>query len=133
MISNNQPKKLVLPATTNLPFVDFDSQTGVFIIKGRSFSENALPFYEQINAWVEAYLSTKPTSTYLTIAFQYLNTSSGVQIYSFLKTLHQSKVEGNSLTVIWGYEDDDDDLQQVGADFSSALGLPFEFKVVEFE
>ena len=32
-----------------------------------------------------------------------------------------------------GYEDDDDDLQQVGADFSSALGLPFEFKVVEFE
>ena len=133
MDANNENNRLIIEATNNLPFVDFNNNTGIVIIKGRSYSENAYTFYSRLNKWANDYLLSKPKSTHITLAFQYLNTSSGVQVFNFIRNIQQSKNYGNSLTIVWGYEEDDDDLLQLGQDFSTALQLPFEFKLVEFD
>ncbi len=133
MDANNENNRLIIEATNNLPFVDFNNNTGIVIIKGRSYSENAYTFYSRLNKWANDYLLSKPKSTHITLAFQYLNTSSGVQVFNFIRNMQQSKSYGDLLTVEWGYEEDDDDLLQLGQDFSTALQLPFEFKVVEFD
>ena len=132
MDANNENNRLIIEATNNLPFVDFNNNSGIVIIKGRSYSENAYTFYSRLNKWANDYLLSKPKSTHITLAFQYLNTSSGVQVFNFIRNMQQSKSYGDLLTVEWGYEEDDDDLLQLGQDFSTALQLPFEFKVVEF-
>lgn len=133
MDANNENNRLIIEATNNLPYVDFNNNTGIVIIKGRSYSENAYTFYSRLNKWANDYLLSKPKSTHITLAFQYLNTSSGVQVFNFIRNMQQSKSYGDLLTVEWGYEEDDDDLLQLGQDFSTALQLPFEFKVVEFD
>ena len=133
MDANNENNRLIIEATNNLPFVDFNNNTGIVIIKGRSYSENAYTFYSRLNKWANDYLLSKPKSTHITLAFQYLNTSSGVQVFNFIRNMQQSKSYGDLLTVEWGYEEDDDDLLQLGQDFSTALQLPFEFKLVEFD
>ncbi len=133
MDANTIQNRLVIESTPNLPYVDFNNQTGTIFIKGRSYSENAYTFYSRLNKWANNYLLSKPKSTHITLAFQYLNTSSGVQVFNFVRNIQQSKSYGDSLTVVWGYEEDDDDLLQLGQDFSTALQLPFEFKLVEFD
>ncbi len=132
MLTLEQRRNLSIPATPNLPMVDFDREANVLIIKGRSFPENATIFYYRLFEWVDYYLLTKPVHTTLNLSFQYLHTGSGVQVYNLIKRLLESEQTGNTVIINWFYEEDDEDLRQVGIDFSSVLRKPFNYNICEF-
>lgn len=121
----NSIKYYLSPSKTT-PTVTIQNDT--FSISGRSSPENAQAFYEP--------LITKAKSTLADSTFQvdlnltYINTSSSKHLFVLLNQLGDDK---DRMKVVWNYEEDDEDMLEMGEDFSDMLGIPFEFKETRFE
>lgn len=121
-------EKLVIKETSLSTYIEFDNKTKVLVMRGHTVPANAHTFFIPIIKWTEEYLKSNPIKTTLNISFEYLHTSAGKQVFELIKLLNES---GNSITVNWYYEEDDDDMMQLGMDFSSVLGMQFNFATFE--
>lgn len=62
-----------------------------------------------------------------TFDFVYFNTSTSKCLYEILKKAKSYQIAGNEVDINWFYEEDDDDMKEVGEDFADLLDLPFHF------
>jgi hypothetical protein len=112
----------VIEATRSTPEVEMDSE-GRFIIRGRSVIENTSVFYNPIIEWLKKAECEKMA---VEVKLEYLNTSSAKQLLSLLKV-----VAGNAffktISIKWFYEENDEDMLDMGKDYESLIHLPFEF------
>jgi hypothetical protein len=53
------------------PFIDFDSKTGVFELKGKSIPENSVAFYKPLLEWLDNYCASPNVSTVLNFQLDY--------------------------------------------------------------
>jgi hypothetical protein len=116
---------LLIEKSPNTPTIYFDDEKNIFTLSGKSFPEHAINFYSN----VEEILLNLLKNNKLTISFEleYINTSSSKCIYNILRKIDLTK---NVETIIWGYEEDDEDLKELGEYYSEALNLNFTFKTV---
>jgi len=114
---------LQIEKTSNKPEVKLDFENGILDIKGRSYPEYPELFYKSI----EDGLDKVTTSTIiLTLDFEYLNTSSTKCILNLLKICKEN-FKTKDIKVIWIYDEDDDDIKEVGEDFSDLTNIGFKF------
>ena len=115
-------KLLNISATNNTPMVSLDTE-GKMVIQGRSYNDDATNFYGPVIDWIKGFSSQK---LILEIRLEYLNKSSLNQIYYLLKS-----VKGNEkiikATIQWYYEDDDEEMLDIGKTFESQISIPFKF------
>jgi hypothetical protein len=123
-------KSLSLAPTSNTPFVSFDAAAGNIELKGRSTPENSVEFYEPIMTWLENYVQSPQECTTVEIKFEYFNTSSSKCILDVFKRLSVLQKSGKQLVVNWYYEEDDEDMQEAGEDYSDILGIAFNIKQI---
>jgi hypothetical protein len=127
-------ENLKMEGTFKSPALDFNAQTGVFEIKGRSLPENAIEVYEPVFKWLEDYIKSPATSTTINVSLEYFNTSSSKLIFELFRKFEQLKSAGNNVKVNWYYELDDPDLREEGETFADLLKLPIELiGVQEFD
>ncbi len=124
-------ENLVINTKENLALISFDKDAKVLVMKGHSLPENSYYFFLPILEWTEKYLKTLPDNTTLSIAFEYLHTGATKQIFELMRMLKKSEENGNSITINWYYEEDDDDMKDLGKQFSSALDIKFNFDQFE--
>jgi hypothetical protein len=120
---------IIIEGTPKTPAVRFDSQQGIFEIKGRSIPENSVEFYKPIIDWLEAYKDEPLQKTVVDVKLEYFNTSSSkciLDVFKKLETIHKAK---NSVEVNWYYEEDDEDMLEAGEDYESIIRMPF--KMIE--
>lgn len=122
---------LVLEGTRRSPSVDFNHQSGVLKLLGRSIPENAIEFYKPLNEWLDAYASAPRPKTTLIVQLEYFNTSSSKCILDLFKRLEQLRDVGNEVEVLWHYEQDDEDMLEAGEDYQGIIKLPFRMIEVE--
>jgi hypothetical protein len=103
------------------------SPEGIIKIKGRALSVNNSEFPEQIMNGFNAYLSNPPDSTDVIIAFEYLNSFSAKIIVSILKNISKRILRPKKLAIRWYYEEDDDDMLELGKYISEVDKIPIEF------
>jgi hypothetical protein len=115
----------ILP-THNTPEVIF-SPNGIIKIKGRALSINKTEFPEQIMNGFEAYLSNPPDTTDVIIAFEYLNSFNAKTFVSILKKLSQAILQPKKLAIRWYYEEDDEDMLELGKYISEIYAISMEF------
>jgi hypothetical protein len=115
----------ILP-THNTPEVIL-SPEGIIKIKGRALSANNAEFPEQIMNGFETYLSNPPDTTNVIIAFEYLNSFCAKIIVSFLRKLSQAIQQPKKLAIQWYYEEDDEDMLELGKSISEIHNMPIEF------
>ncbi len=115
-------------STHNTPEVLF-SPEGIIKIKGRALSADNTEFPEQIMNGFETYLSDPPDSTNVIIAFEYLNSFNAKIFVSILKKLSQAIQQPKKLAIRWYYEDDDEDMLDLGKYISEIHNIPMEFIV----
>jgi hypothetical protein len=123
-------KSLSLSPTSHTPYVSFDAETGTIELKGRSTPENSVEFYEPIMNWLDDYVKSPQETTKVQVRFEYFNTSSSKCILDIFKRLGVLPKNGKKIEVTWYYEEDDEDMQEAGEDYSDILGLPFTIKQV---
>lgn len=126
-------KPLIIKATRYTPYVNFNPQTGEFIIKGISIPEHSENFYEPVYNWLDQYLENPQQTTVLKCFINYFNTSSAVRILDVLRKLKKLVDRGKKLIIKWYVHDDDPDMLEVGQDYQAILEIPFEFIFVKYD
>jgi hypothetical protein len=113
----------------NTPHILFDPSSGIYKIEGKSFPEDSKEFYRPIIEWLDAYKSNLPAEFDLNINLFYLSSSSIISVKQILLKLIDFQAKGTKASVIWYYDEDDDDIKKTGEDYMKITKLPFQFKV----
>lgn len=119
---------IVLQPSPKTPSVNFDAQSGIIELKGRSIPENSLEFYRPLIEWVERYAAASKAETNVHIQLEYFNTSSSKCLLDLFKRL---ETIGNKVVINWYYEQDDEDMLEAGEDYEAIINVPF--KMIEVE
>lgn len=126
-------KKKIIKATSNSPEVVLDPDKKIFEISGESRPKDVPEFYKPILLWLDEYgqnLTKQKDSTTLfecNFSFEYFNSLSAKFILDICKKLSRLRSDGDNIIVKWHYEEDDDDMHEVGQEMSRISKLPFEY------
>ncbi len=108
------------------PHIEFDKQSGLLLIHGRSIPENSIDFYKPVIDWLDQYAIEPAEETVVNVQLEYFNTSSSKCILDVFKKLEAIKKSGKAITVKWHYEEDDEDMLEAGEDYDAIIDIPFE-------
>lgn len=117
-----------LEETSKTPKLSFNSQTGKFLMSGRSIPENSIEFYRPLFEWLDEYVKAPCPKTDFDIKLEYFNTSSSkclVEIFRRLERIGKQEVQIN-----WFYEEDDEDMQESGEDFKEIIDIPIVMNMI---
>ena len=115
-----------------VPEVILDKQQNIFKISGKSITVNAVEFYNQILSWFEKYLTQPNEDAQLILQFEYVNSSSSIQLNRLLSLLESNKDVKNKIKIVWLYEEDDELICEMGKELQSSSTLNFELQEIEF-
>ena len=122
---------LQIEGKINSPQIDFNPDTGLLKIEGRSIPENPVKFYQPIEDWVCEFIATNPKELTLYIHLDYLNTHSTECLLILMKKLEAYyKTSKNNVKVSWNFDEDDEDMESLGEDLESIAHIPFEYKEI---
>ncbi|MFC2151704.1 DUF1987 domain-containing protein [Bacteroidota bacterium] len=134
-------KGLNIPATEKSPSVLFDTNNFIFEIQGNSRPENVRDFYfpiiYKVRKHFEKIIDKKRVEEFNQKAFRfnfkldYFNSSSAKFISDILVVIRDYSEIGLNLKVYWYFSDGDEDMKEVGEDFSDMISVPFNFVMVE--
>ena len=80
-------ESLILERQLNFPSINFDPNTGMLKIIGRSIPEDPVKFYEPLENWISDFIDTKPETLTLFIYLDYLNTHSTEFVLFLMKII----------------------------------------------
>jgi hypothetical protein len=120
-------EEIKLTPTQKTPSVHFRAD-GHLELKGRSIPENSLEFYKPLNDWIDTYSNNPASETTIHIQLEYFNTSSSKCLLDFFKRLESL---GGKVSVLWYYEQDDEDMLEAGEDYEAIISVPF--KMIEVQ
>ena len=127
-------RELIIESTSNSPKVVFEPGNSRFEISGESRPENVSAFYKPILDWIKEFESasekmTKQMNSPFEFNFNldYFNSTSAKFILDFCKKLGKLYAQGHKIIVRWYYEEDDEDMLEVGREMSRMAKMPFEY------
>jgi len=126
-------EKLIIEPTNNSPSVILDPESNTFEFSGESRPENVRKFYLPILEWLEKFASeqkgssSRLASLAVQFDFEYFNSTSAKYILDIFKALSVLNDMGIEILVKWLYEEDDEDMLEVGQEMSRMSKLEFEY------
>jgi hypothetical protein len=123
--------KISIEGTPKTPTVNFDPDTAVMELKGRSIPENSIEFYKPVVDALDEYSRSPLGTTKVNIQLEYFNTSSSKCILDLFKKLEGIHSSGKEVVINWFYEEDDEDMLEAGEDYEAIIKVPF--KMIEVE
>jgi hypothetical protein len=121
---------LHIEGTAKTPVINFSD--GSLEISGKSIPENSIEFYQPLYNWLDQYGQQPVKSTSLKVRLEYFNTSSSKCLLDVFRKLETIQKSGKSdVTVIWMYEEEDEDMMEAGEDYREIVGLPFTIEKIK--
>jgi len=113
-------ENLYLAPTPSSPEVDFKFDQHQLHLRGESYPENAAAFYGEILRQLRAYLAgCTAQQVTVNIALAYFNSSSTKMLFNMIEALNDAVAAGNSITVNWFHDEEDDTILEFGEELSS--------------
>jgi hypothetical protein len=113
-------------ATNDTPKVLLDPENEIFEISGRSLPEDVVSFYQPVLDWLEEYRESPNDYTEFVFKYIYFNTATSKLVQDILIKLEEIHETGHQVQVMWFYEEDDEDMLDLGEEFSENVNIPFE-------
>ena len=117
---------LDIKATNDTPRVIFDPDGDIFEISGRSLPEDVVTFYQPVIDWLYEYKSLPAKKTEFIFKYIYFNTATSKLVQDILFKLESLNESGHEVNILWYYEQDDEDMYDIGIEFRENINLPFE-------
>ena len=117
---------LKIEATQDSLAVTTNIEKGELTLAGLSYPENTVAFFKAIYSWLKSYFSSKDKIV-LNCKIDYANTSSAKCLLELFSILDGYKAEGKSVSVIWYYRSDDEDMLEAGQEFEEDISIDFTF------
>lgn len=126
-------EKLRLEETKITPLIDFDHESGLLEIIGKSIPENPYEFYKPVYEWLSIFDESAPPKINVQVKMEYFNSSTLKCIIDILKKLVDAGTshKGTELVIDWYYLEDDEDMHEAGEDCAEVIGHPVNFIVVK--
>lgn len=121
-------KPLYLDATDETPEVKLDKDKNIFEFNGKSLPEDVVTFYNPIMDWLDEYSANLNDATEVKFRLDYFNTASSKMILDILLKLEEFKDSGKVVKVKWYYAEDDEDMEEAGAEYAEIVNVPFEYE-----
>jgi len=119
-------KNTIIKETKYTPEVNLDVQNGILNIKGNSYPENTLEFYDPIlNLMEEFFKHTEIIDIILNIEIVYFNSSSSRVFFEIFDLIEDNSKDLN-FQINWIYENDNESVLEIGEDFKD------DFQKLEF-
>jgi hypothetical protein len=118
---------LTIKKEKKTPFIELDPARGVLTIEGRSIPENPESFYDVVYSSMEEYYKSPQNLTTYNFQFEYINSGSSKFILRFFHLIKKQYDEGNDCIVNWYYEEDDENILDLGKHYKNTFKLPFKF------
>ncbi len=109
------------------PFIELDPFEGVLTIEGRSIPEDPEAFYNGVYSTMLEYYKTPQKLTSYHFQFEYINSGSSKFILKFFLLIKKQYDAGNDCIVNWYYEEDDENILDLGRHYKNTFKLPFKF------
>jgi hypothetical protein len=122
---------LTLIPTLKTPEVNFNSQSGELKITGCLFPEDPNDFFQPVLAWLDDYSKSPAPNTTFLLNLKYFNSGAHKYLYKCFKRLEEMADEGDGAKIIWEYENEDEDIKEMGEDYRQLLKINFEMKVID--
>ena len=120
-------ENLIIEGTNKTPEIKMNAASGEMEISGKSIPENSVGFYLPLQQWLDQYAVHPAKNTEVKIQLEYFNTSSSKCLLDILRKLETIKKSGKSnVTILWHYEEDDEDMMEAGQDYNTLVDLPFQ-------
>ena len=113
---------LQIPETKTTPLVDI--QKGKIIVKGRSIPEDSADFFNPVLDACRKYIESPVKHTDVIIHLDYVNSGSKKLLTNLLTILEKSYLQGNSYSINWNYDEDDEAMHDLGNDLKSIIKIP---------
>ena len=104
------------------PEIVFDFDKNHFSISGESYPEDISEFYGDIMRQLDEYLSNlQGADVTFDFSLIYFNSSTAKVVMRLFEAMEAAAERGNSVVVNWYYEADDDNMEEMGEEFSEDL------------
>jgi hypothetical protein len=105
----------------NTPEVNWDTESGVYTLTGKSFPENSKKFYNPILDWIDG--QSFEGDVVFEFYFYYLSSSSIIAIYQILKRIEAATDGKANVDIVWKFDEGDDDIERIGEDYQKITSL----------
>ena len=110
-------KNLIIKETKFTPEINFNADEGILTIKGNSYPENTLEFYDPIlNQMEEFFKDANNDDVTLNIEIVYFNSSSSRVFFEIFDLIEDFDNKLN-FKINWIYESDNEGVLEIGEDF----------------
>lgn len=111
-------ENLYIEATKYTPKIDFNTESGILDIVGKSYPENTFEFYRPTMKFIKDYFeNTQNKKTVVNLELEYLNSSSLKAYFDLLDILESAQNKGKEIVVNWIYDEENDIAEETGEDF----------------
>ena len=121
--------KLERKKTNTTPYILIDEERGYMKLEGKSYLEDILGFFKEINEWLEKYLASGSAVLTFDCAMEYFNSSTTKMLYNMLRMMDKQAGRGNKIVVNWIFAEDDEMITECGEDFREEMET-LEFNIV---
>lgn len=116
-------ENLHIQGSKKTPTIHCDFQNGKIEISGISIPNVATPFYEPVIKWIKQYAKAPRELTEIVFSLVHFDSDSSKCIFDLLKIVNNELHDkGAKVEMVWFF--DDEDLYELGEDYSSLLGFP---------
>ena len=122
---------LKIEATAKTPKLKVNHAKGLIHISGISIPEDPRAFYQPFHDAIDAYIANPHEKTLVEFKLEYFNTSTTLIIRNLIRKL-QLLNSKTKLKICWFYEEDDEDMQEVGGELK-LLFPDLEFEIIEVD
>ena len=111
-----------IEATERSPEIEFNFADNIFSIRGESYPENVSEFFGEIMQRFNTHASSLEDAD-VTFNFEliYFNSSTAKVLMGLFDQLDQIAENGNKVIINWCYEEDDDNMEELGEEFGEDL------------
>ncbi len=109
------------------PFIELDPSRGTLTIEGRSIPENPESFYDVVYSAMVEYYRYPRNLTIFNFQFEYINSGSSKFILKLFRLIRKHYDSGNDCLIRWFYEEDDENILDLGEHYKNTFKLPFNF------
>jgi hypothetical protein len=115
-----------IKGTDDTPNVILDAENNIIEFSGRSLPEDVVTFYDPVLNWITEYIKNPNDKTEVIFRLEYFNTASSKLLLDILLKFEDILNKGKEVVVQWYYQEDDEDMQEAGEEYSELVDIPFE-------
>lgn len=108
--------------TARTPEIAFDFAANDYVIKGEAYPEDVTAFFGPLVDRLKNHLRTlSRRDVALRIELVYFNSSTAKVLLQLFQLLDEAAGRGNRVGITWAFEADDDNIKELGEEFSEEL------------